>query len=200
MDKDGVPFLMVPAALSVFAAAFGLWLLAGIFAILAAFMIFFFRDPIRSTPKGQNVIVSAADGKVTRIENREDGVFVSVFLSPLNVHINRSPIEGTVSEVKLFKGLKKPATENSASETNERNSLTIQGESITIKCTQIVGLLARRIVCRKKESDRLKTGEKFGLIRFGSRTDVLMPKNVKLNVSVGDRVTGGETVLALLSD
>lgn len=199
MDKDGVLFTAVPLAIGTAAAYFGSWIPAGTLLLIAAFMVFFFRDPKRLTPSDDSLVVSSADGKVTKVEERDDGMFVSVFLSPFDVHMNRSPIEGTVENVKRFTGLKRPATSDSASTTNERNSVTIKGSKMTVTCTQIVGIMARRIVCRTKVGDMLRTGQKFGLIRFGSRTDLLMPKNVSVFVKPGDRVRGGETVIAKLN-
>ena len=143
-------------------------------------------------------MVSAADGKVTRIEENDDGKLVSVFLSPMDVHINRSPIAGLVRSVTYVPGKKMPATSNQASFVNERNSLTIEGSKMTVVCTQIAGILARRIVCWSKEGDNLDLGQKFGLIKFSSRTDVLMPKDVEIMVGIGDRVRGGETIIAKL--
>ncbi len=196
MVKDGIPFVIIPLLIAAVLAFFGIWIIFGLFILLAAFMAFFFRDPHRNTPTEPNLVISAADGKVTRVEDREDGKFVSVFLSPLDVHINRSPIAGKVLNVKLFEGKKAPATSNEASKTNERNALTIEGEKMTVVCTQIVGILARRIVCWRKAGDQLERGERFGLIKFGSRTDLLMPDNVEIRVKVGDRVKGGETIIA----
>lgn len=196
MVKDGIPFVAVPLLAAILFAYFQLWIFASLFLALAAFMAFFFRNPRRTIPTDPGLIVSAADGRVTRIEEDGDSVLVSVFLSPLDVHVNRSPIAGTVTDVTKFKGLKRPATSDSASGTNERNSITVEGEGITVVCTQIVGILARRIVCRAKPGDFLSRGELFGLIRFGSRTDLLMPKNVSICVKVGDRVRGGETIIA----
>ena len=193
--KDGIPFVLVPLLIAIIFGFFHLWIFVAIFIFLAAFMAFFFRNPNRVTPTEPNLIISSADGKVTRIEDREDGKFVSVFLSPLDVHINRSPIAGKVLDVKLFQGKKAPATSNQASETNERNAITIEGEKMTVVCTQIVGILARRIVCWSKIGDNLNVGERYGLIKFGSRTDLLMPKNVIIQVKVGDRVKGGETII-----
>lgn len=161
-------------------------------------MAFFFRNPNRTIPTEANIVLSSADGKVTRIENLTEGKFVSVFLSPVDVHLNRSPIAGKVTNVKLFKGKKAPATSNEASRTNERNAITIEGEKMTVVCTQIVGILARRIVCNSKVGDELEIGEIFGLIKFGSRTDLLMPKNVDIKVKIGDRVKGGETIIGKL--
>jgi phosphatidylserine decarboxylase len=198
MVKEGIPFITIPLLIAVVAAFFGWWIFAALFVGLAFFMAFFFRDPQRTIPNEANIIVSAADGKVTRIEDRENGKFVSVFLSPVDVHINRAPIAGKVTRVELFQGKKAPATSNEASQTNERNAVTIEGEKMTVVCTQIVGILARRIVCWSKAGDNLQIGEKYGLIKFGSRTDLLMPKNVEIAVKVGDRVTGGETIIARL--
>lgn len=198
MVKEGIPFIAVPFVIAIIFAIFQIWIGAVIFVGLALFMAYFFRDPKRTVPTEDDIIVSAADGKVTRIEKRENGQFVSVFLSPLDVHINRSPIAGKVVDVKLFQGKKAPATGNSASETNERNAITIEGEKMIVVCTQIVGILARRIVCWSKPGDELKIGEKYGLIKFGSRTDLLMPANTEILVKVGDRVVGGETIIGRL--
>lgn len=198
MVKDGIPFVIIPILISLIFLYFQIWIGVVLFILLAGFMAFFFRNPNRNIPTEPNLIVSAADGKVTRIEDRGEGKFVSVFLSPFDVHINRSPIAGKVKNVKLFKGKKAPATSNEASQTNERNALTIEGEKMTVVCTQIVGILARRIVCWNKIGDSLERGERFGLIKFGSRTDLLMPKNVSIEVKVGDRVVGGETIIGKL--
>lgn len=205
MVKESIPFITVPlvvAAIFAFAAVYfviyPLWLGAAAFLILAAFMAFFFRDPHRTVPDENDIIVSAADGKVTRVETLPEGQFVSVFLSPLDVHINRAPISGKVVKVEMFRGKKAPATSNQASETNEQNAITIEGERMTVVCTQIVGILARRIVCWAKVGDNLKIGERYGLIKFGSRTDLLMPLNTEIFVKVGDRVVGGETIIGKL--
>lgn len=178
-----------------------LWLVAGfvVFLALAAFMAYFFRDPERKIPAGDGIIVSAADGLVTRVEDRPEGKFVSVFLSPLDVHINRAPIGGRVVRVDYIKGKKSPATSNEASLVNERNSLTIENDRMTVVCTQIAGIVARRIVCRSKTGDNLSLGERFGLIKFSSRTDLLMPREVEVLVKEGDRVVGGETIIARLA-
>lgn len=205
MVKESIPFITVPlivAAICAFAAfflaMFSLWFAAGAFLFLAGFMAYFFRDPQRTIPTESDIILSAADGKVTRVETRENGQFVSVFLSPMDVHINRSPIAGKVTKVELISGKKAPATGNQASEINERNAITIEGEKMTVICTQIVGILARRIVCWSKVGDNLEIGEKYGLIKFGSRTDLLMPINTEILVKVGDRVVGGETIIGRL--
>lgn len=196
MVKEGFPFVIVPAVIALIFAALQFWIFAAVFVLIAGFMAFFFRDPERQTPSDKGLILSAADGRVTRIESDEKGKFVSVFLSPIDVHINRSPIEGTISKVEYVYGKKMPATSNNASYENERNSLTIENESISVVCTQIAGVLARRIVCWNTAGDHLERGQRFGLIKFSSRTDLMMPKSVELCVNVGDRVKGGETVIA----
>lgn len=206
MVKEGLPFVLVTLTIAIiFAILFyffgGIVFFTGalIFLFLTAFMAYFFRDPPRNIPSDENIIVSAADGRVTRVEENENGKFVSVFLSPLDVHVNRAPIGGKVLKVEYIKGQKKPATSNEASLINERNSLTIENDKMKVVCTQIAGIVARRIVCWSKTGDNLTIGEKFGLIKFGSRTDLLMPKDVQVLVKVGDRVVGGETIIARLN-
>ena len=199
MAREGIPFVLVPVIIAAAFGWFALWPLAVVSAAVALFMLYFFRDPHRDVPTGEGLIVSAADGRVTRIENNDDSKLVSVFLSPLDVHINRSPIAGKVTNITYIEGKRMAATNDKASLVNERNSLLIEGEDVTVTCTQIAGILARRIVCWPKSGDNLERGQRFGLIKFGSRTDILMPANVEIAVSVGDRVKGGETVIARLS-
>lgn len=196
MVKEGIPFVLIPVIAAAVLGFLGLWPISVVFAGVALFMIYFFRDPARSIPVDERIIVSAADGKVTRIESNDEYKLVSVFLSPLDVHINRSPISGKIKEIDYIAGKKMPATSNEASLVNERNSLVIEGDDITLTCTQIAGILARRIVCWPKAGDNLERGQKFGLIKFSSRTDLRMPPSVVIAVSVGDRVVGGETVIA----
>lgn len=198
MVKQGIPFILIPAAFVGLFAILQWWIPAAIFLFLCLFMAYFFRDPKRTIPNEPNIIVSAADGRVTRIDETADGKLISVFLSPLDVHINRSPIGGTITEVDYVKGRKIPATSNNASFVNERNSLTIQSSEMTVKCTQIAGILARRIVCWADKGDNLERGEKFGMIKFSSRTDLLIPLETEVLVNVGDRVKGGETIIGRL--
>jgi phosphatidylserine decarboxylase len=200
MVKEGIPFIIIPLIIAVVFALFQIWLGVAFFLLLAGFMAYFFRDPRRTIPGDENIIVSAADGRVTRIEDTADGKLVSVFLSPLDVHINRSPIAGKIVKVVYSEGKKVPATRNDASFVNERNSLVIENERMTVTCTQIAGILARRIVCWKREGDTLALGEKFGLIKFSSRTDLLMPAAVEILVKIGDKVVGGETIIARMKD
>jgi phosphatidylserine decarboxylase len=176
-----------------------LWVGVAVFALVALFMAYFFRDPNRLISDESDIIVSPADGRVTRVEENENGKFISIFLSPVDVHINRSPIAGVVTKVEYIGGKKKPATSKQASIINERNALTIEGEKITVVCTQIAGILARRIVCWKKAGDHLALGERFGLIKFSSRTDLQMPFNVDVLVKVDDKVKGGETIIGRIT-
>jgi phosphatidylserine decarboxylase len=200
MVKDGIFWVLIPALAALLAALYGLWWLALPLLLLAAFMAYFFRDPRRDAPADESLVVSPADGRVTRIEKlspEEDGspTVVSIFLSPFDVHINRSPIAGVVVESVYTKGRFMIATKDEASVVNEQNALTIQGERMTVVCKQIAGVLARRIVCWKKPGDPLKRGERFGLIKFGSRTDLVLPAQVEVSVEVGARVRGGVSVI-----
>ncbi len=190
----------MPAALAIALLALGFWPVAIVLAAVAAFMAFFFRDPKRLTPTDPNLVVSPADGRVTRVKQIEDdsassATLVSIFLSPLDVHINRAPIAGQITSVSYTKGKFLVAMDERASLVNEQNALTIEGEKVTVVCKQIAGILARRIICWKRAGERVALGERFGLIKFSSRTDVLMPANVEVLVKEGDRVQGGTTII-----
>ena len=201
--RESIPYIVVPLVVSVAATAFGLWYVGLLFFLVALFMAYFFRDPKRVPPSDPDVVVSPADGRVTRIEAPavagEAPTLISIFLSPLDVHINRSPIPGKIVDVVYSQGKFLMATKEEASLVNEQNALTIQGEKITVVCKQIAGVLARRIICWKHKGDQLGLGERFGMIKFSSRTDVLLPANVKVTVSEGDRVRGGITVIGRIS-
>lgn len=198
--REGIMYVLVPAAVGVITLVFGLWPLALVFGILAAFMAFFFRDPQRQPPTDPNVVVAPADGRVTRVkpvaaDGESSATVVSIFLSPLDVHINRAPIGGAITDVSYTQGRFLMATNENASLVNEQNALTIEGEKITVVCKQIAGILARRIVCWKRAGDRVALGERFGLIKFSSRTDILLPPNVEVLVAEGARVQGGTTII-----
>ena len=198
--KESIPYIVVPLLLGAGAAVLGFWWVAAILLLVTLFMAFFFRDPKRVPPSDPDVVVSPADGKVTRISPAgADSTVISIFLSPLDVHINRSPITGKIVDVLYSPGKFLMATNEKASLVNEQNALTIQGEKITVVCKQIAGILARRIVCWKAEGDSLGLGERFGMIKFSSRTDVLLPANVRVTVKEGDRVRGGTTVIGRIS-
>lgn len=173
------------------------------------FSLYFFRDPERVTPKRAGVFVAPADGLVVSVElavpPEELGLGlvprtrIAIFLSVLDVHVNRAPIAGTVTKIAYHPGLFLNAADDKASDENERNALLLAlptGEEVAV--VQIAGLIARRIVCEVKEGDVLATGERFGIIRFGSRTDLYLPAGVAPLVSAGQRMVGGETVLAEL--
>jgi phosphatidylserine decarboxylase len=193
----------VPALLGIAAAVLGFWYVAAFLFVVALFMAFFFRDPKRVPPSDPDVVVSPADGRVTRIGPVSTGAdapnVISIFLSPLDVHINRSPIPGKIVDMIYSPGKFLMATNEKASLVNEQNALTIQGEKITVVCKQIAGILARRVVCWKGKGDNLGLGERFGMIKFSSRTDVLLPANVKITVKEGQRVRGGTTVIGRIS-
>jgi phosphatidylserine decarboxylase len=192
--------VVVPAALMMVLFILGLWPAALAFGILSAFMAFFFRDPRRQPPTDSDIVVAPADGRVTRVKpidasNDRSSTLVSIFLSPLDVHINRAPIAGRITDVSYTRGKFLIATNERASLVNEQNALTIEGERITVVCKQIAGVLARRIVCWKRAGERVALGERFGLIKFSSRTDIILPPNVELLVSEGQRVKGGTTII-----
>lgn len=198
--REGLPYILIPLLLAIIPLVFGYWPVALVFVLLASFMAFFFRDPQRTTPSEAGVIVSPADGRVTRISALSPGdanspMVVSIFLSPLDVHINRSPIAGTITNVTYTQGKFLMATKETASLVNEQNALTIRGEDVTIVCKQIAGVLARRIICWKRAGDVVALGERFGLIKFSSRTDLIMPPSVQLEVREGMHVRGGATVI-----
>lgn len=188
---------------SVAAALVGFWYVAAFLFVVVLFMAFFFRDPNRIPPSEPDVVVAPADGRVTRVESLAadagNGTVISIFLSPLDVHINRSPIPGKIVDVLYSPGKFLMATKEEASLVNEQNALTIQGDKITVVCKQIAGILARRVVCWKRKGDNLRLGERFGMIKFSSRTDVLLPPNVKVTVKRGERVRGGITVIGRIS-
>jgi phosphatidylserine decarboxylase len=199
MVRDGIPFVVVPIVLAAALFLFGYWLLALPLLALAGFMAFFFRDPRRSIPSEPGIVVAPADGRVTIIrladgdENPES--LISIFLSPLDVHINRAPIAGEIVEIAYKTGKFVMATKADARLVNEQNTLIINGDALTIKCTQIAGILARRIVCWKRKGEGVKCGERFGMIKFGSRTDLLLPPTVEVLVREGMHVRAGETIV-----
>ncbi|HTY62056.1 MAG TPA: phosphatidylserine decarboxylase family protein [Acidobacteriota bacterium] len=171
-------------------------LLAVICLLLASFICYFFRNPKREIPPGNNLVVSPADGKVVKILELPDGATtISIFLNIFNVHVNRSPISGRLEQLEYKRGKFKVAFDEEASKVNEQNILTISGENSTVVVRQIAGLIARRVICWKKPGDSLDRGELIGLIRFGSRVDVTVPERVRIQVKIGDRVRGGSSIL-----
>jgi phosphatidylserine decarboxylase len=202
--RESIPYIVVPTLLGLLSLAFGLWYIAVFLLFIGFFMAFFFRDPKRIPPTDLDVVLAPADGKVTRVsllipEEKDSPTLVSIFLSPMDVHINRSPIQGTITDVNYSSGKFLMATNEKASLVNEQNALTIEGERVTVVCKQIAGILARRIVCWKRKGDNLELGERFGMIKFSSRTDLILPANVRVTVSEGARVRGGMTVIGKIS-
>src|SRR5579875_3004842 len=170
--------------------------------LLALFLMWFFRDPSRRVPRDPGLIVSPADGKVEDAEWIETSagsrVRVSIFLNVFDVHVNRAPVGGTVSLVEYREGAFLNALNAESAIHNEQTLITIDAGDYTVSFKQIAGLLARRIVCNLREGDRVERGQRMGLIKFGSRTDVLLPGNAELRVKAGDRVKGGSSVLAVV--
>ena len=183
------------------------WLAAPVWAVpallLAAFFLWFFRDPERAIPTDAAAVVSPADGKVTDVSpltiNGVQHTRISIFLSVFDVHVNRSPIAGVIRDVHYQHGKFLNAMNAASAEHNEQNIVTVEGEGQTVVFKQIAGLLARRIVFNPKVGERVERGERIGLIKFGSRVDVILPPAAQLQIKVGDRVKGAASVLAHLS-
>jgi phosphatidylserine decarboxylase len=211
MAKDGWPFVLPFATLALlsFAAAFKsgrpwLWFLSFLLLFLTLFFAYFFRDPERKIPSDDNLILSPADGKIVVIETASEPLFlksqaqkISIFLSPLDVHINRVPASGKVDFLSYLPGKFLAAYKDKASTDNEQTAIGITSSNGKILFKQIAGVLARRIVCRLKPGQDVRAGEEFGMIRFGSRVDIFLPERLELKVQKGDKVTGGETVMAV---
>ena len=168
--------------------------------ILLLFTFYFFRDPERTVPIGEDILVSPADGIITNITELKEGkknyTKVSIFLSVFNVHIQRLPISGEISKIDYFEGKFINATLDKASEENERLKLTIKSGNNKIHVTQIAGLIARRIICNVKLKDKINQGDRYGIIKFGSRVDIEFPHNFNLFVNIGQQCIGGETIIA----
>jgi len=177
-----------------------LWTLPA--CLLALFFLWFFRDPERLIPDTPGTVVSPADGKVTDISSTKvdsvDRTRISIFLNVFDVHVNRSPVTGVIRDVHYHKGKYLNAMNPASAEHNEQNAVTVEGDGQIVIFKQIAGLLARRIVFNKKVGDRVQRGERVGLIKFGSRVDVLLDASATVQIKVGDRVKGGASVLAYL--
>jgi phosphatidylserine decarboxylase len=204
IDRAAWPFIagfLGPALLLFF---LGYAVPAVVFLAVAGFMAFFFRDPERQVPAGDRAVLAPADGKVMAAGTADaasappgDWQQITIFLSPMDVHINRMPVSGTVTHVEYTPGTFLPAYKP-ASCLNERTEVWVDHGGQTVVIRQVVGVLARRVVCRVREGERVEAGQRFGLMKFGSRMDVFLPPSARLFVRSGERVRGGETVLAEL--
>lgn len=201
--REGWPFVGASLALALLATALGADGLAIAAWVVCVFVVQFFRDPARTPPAGEDLIASPADGRVVMVGRatdpvtQNDALKISVFMNVFNVHSNRAPIEGRITEVKYFPGAFLNASVDKASEHNERNAIVIvdpRGRQLT--CIQIAGLIARRILCYVKPGDMVLRGTRYGFIRFGSRVDVYLPPGSQALVSVGDKVWAHSTALA----
>ena len=212
LAPEGGPFVVSALVAAVISGFIG-WtthqplfhVLALVCTLFAAFCFHFFRDPLRIPPKGDNIILSPADGKVVfvgKVEHDPDlnapAQQISIFLSLFNVHVNRIPVKGTVKSVKYQKGRFLAAFKEEASKVNEQTSVVIQTTDHLVKVKQIAGILARRILCYLQNGEAVSLGDRFGFIRFGSRTDVVLPLEASISVSVGQKVIGGETIIGEL--
>jgi phosphatidylserine decarboxylase len=200
---EGWPFIAPAAAAVGILTVMGWWAAAVVAAVPTVAFCAFFRDPERTPPRVPGALLAPADGRVMAIVEVDDpwvgaAVRVSIFLSPLDVHINRSPMGALVRAVERTSGRFRAAYRAEASEINERCTISIEGDRARVAVRQIAGVLARRIVCRVRPGDKLEAGERFGLIRFGSRTDLIAPRASTVQTRVGQRVRGGESVIAVL--
>ena len=207
VDKAGFPFIVGALVFAAIAAVWGVWIVAAPLAVLAAFFLFFFRDPERVLPSTlrDDEVLAPADGRVLIAgEMLPDGAppgawkQVSIFLSPMDVHVNRVPASGRVTKVKLLAGRFLPAYRHDAGSVNERSEIWIDHHGQPIVTRQVVGMLARRVVCRLSDGDEVRAGDRLGVMKFGSRMDVFVPVTATITVQPGATVRGGETVIAVL--
>ncbi len=212
--KDGyatIGVVIVTAGIISYAASFGghwtQWVVYGSMVLLVGFIFYFFRDPNREVPEGENLVLSPADGKVVLVSEVDEPVFIggravqiSIFLSPMDVHVNRVPASGTIEYLEYHPGIYLMAFDDRSSQLNERADFGLVHPSGTrVFFRQITGFLARRIVYHIGVGDRVEAGRRFGMMKFGSRMDILLPVTVGLEVEEGDRTVAGETILATLS-
>ena len=206
IDRAGWPFVAGALVLAAIAYVAGGRAWAVLPLVVAAFMLFFFRDPDRVTPADADLVVSPADGKVMLAGAQADpggppGTWqqITIFLSPTDVHVNRAPVGGTVTSVTYQPGRFLPAYRRESGAVNERTEIWVDHGGTPIVFRQVVGVLARRIVCRVQAGDKIERGQRIGVMKFGSRMDVFLPPSATLRVKAGDRVVAGETLLAVLA-
>ena len=206
--QAGYPFILASAFITVVLAFFGITWLALTGLAATSFICYFFRDPDRVAPDMERAVVSPADGKIITAGPVEKNRFmdgrclrISIFMSVFNVHVNRIPCEGEITRISYYPGKFFSANLDKASKYNEHNALYIQADNGQKLClVQIAGLIARRIICYVKQGARMKTGQRFGIICFGSRVEVYLPENSKISVAVGDKVKAGTTIIGYLHE
>jgi phosphatidylserine decarboxylase len=206
IDRAGAPFIGGALAIALILGGAVAWVFAIPFLILGVFFLFFFRDPARQPPTGGEIVLSPADGRVlvagpAELDAAPEGAWqqVSIFLSPMDVHVNRIPASGRVTRVTFRPGRFLPAYRHESGRENERSEIWIDHQGQAVVARQVVGMLARRVVCRVAAGAEVRAGDRFGIMKFGSRMDVFVPTTATLQVAVGDMVRGGETVIAVLN-
>ena len=208
MDRDGLPFVLYPVVGAGLLAVLGVWWGAGALFVLGGALALFFRDPERDEPAGigDDAVLAPADGRVLHAGDAEASVApegewlqISIFLSPLDVHVNRTPVGGRVVDVDYRRGRFLPAYDRRSAADNERAEVRVDHGGQLVVFRQVVGLLARRVVCRVTPGMEVARGQRFGIMKFGSRMDVFLPRSAVVQVTVGEGVRGGETVIARLA-
>ena len=204
-DPAGLPFIVGALGAALLLGAAAGWPYAVPFVVLAGFFLFFFRDPDRRIVTTANAVLSPADGRVlvagpAAVDAAPPGQWlqISIFLSPMNVHVNRVPVSGRVTRVSFQRGRFLPAYHRDAAAANERSEIWIDSDGRTIVARQIVGVLARRVVCRLAAGAEVRAGDRYGVMKFGSRMDIFLPTTAQIRVKVGDTVRAGETIIAVL--
>jgi phosphatidylserine decarboxylase len=205
LDPAGWPFIGLAFAAFVAAAIFSRWFVALPFLVVTGFFLFFFRDPDRRITDGRDLVLSPADGRVMVAGKTQEGAAppgewqqISIFLSPMDVHVNRVPVSGRVTSVSYRPGQYLAAYRTDAATANERSEVWVDHGGQPVVFRQIVGFLARRVVCRLQPGAEVRAGDRFGVMKFGSRMDVFLPPSAELRIKVGETVRGGESVMAVL--
>ncbi|HPC84006.1 MAG TPA: phosphatidylserine decarboxylase [Thermoanaerobaculaceae bacterium] len=203
LAPEGYPFILVPLAAGVLAAAFGYWPVAAVLWLVAAFCVAFFRDPARASGAPPAAILAPADGRVCLVGASPSSVVelglpvqVSIFMSPANVHVNRAPVAGTVREARYSRGRHFPAFQDKSSDANEHSFVLLDSAQGPVAFKQVAGTLARRVVCDLVAGQRVERGQRVGIIKFSSRVDLFLPAGVELHVAEGERTRAGVTVVA----
>jgi phosphatidylserine decarboxylase len=205
IDSAGFPFIAGALIAALLIGAIAGWLFAIPLVVLAGFFLFFFRDPERQIVSAPDAVLSPADGRVlvagaaaADVAPPGQWLQISIFLSPMNVHVNRVPVSGRVTRVSFQRGRFLPAYHRDAASANERSEIWIDSDGRAVVARQIVGVLARRVVCRLAAGAEVRAGDRYGVMKFGSRMDIFLPTTAQIRVTVGDTVRAGETIIAVL--